>query len=260
MKNAIIGATMIIVMVLLSLIHMSITTTDVRQSELDKALNSAVRTTMEIAKTKETYPIETEEEFIAEFNKNLLSSISSDSDIEVQVMGVDLEEGMLDVKVISKFKFPTGADGQVSSRKTVILDEEERKKDVEMNYSIHDYEGNGYYKITNKELIANSDTGFSSSKAIVLNSNFKKGEQYKIEIDMFDSNNSFYGGHLSGNIILAGNEEKGEWKSEGTKSIYTFTASQDGNEARLFSGGFYVDAKKVSKDTAFGSLKIYQVK
>ena len=125
MKNTIIGTTMMLVMVLMVLIHMSITAENVRQSELDMGLNYAIRTTMEVAKVKETYPIGSENELIAEFNKNLLTKISSDSDIEVQVMGIDLEEGFLDVKVISKFKYPTGADGQVEARKTIIFDETE---------------------------------------------------------------------------------------------------------------------------------------
>lgn len=123
MKNAIIGATILVVTLLLSMIHMSVTTEDVRQYELDTSLNSAIKTTMEVAKTKNAgYTIDTVEEFLDEFNKNLLSKISTDSEIEVLVMGVNLEEGLLDIKVISRFKYPTGADGEVTSRKTVIFD------------------------------------------------------------------------------------------------------------------------------------------
>ena len=114
---------MLLVMTLMVLIHMSISTEAIRQNELDTSLNYAIRSTMEVAKVKETYKIETEEELLAEFNKNLLTKINSDSDIEVQVLGIDLKEGFLDVKVISHFKYPTGADGQVESRKTIIFDE-----------------------------------------------------------------------------------------------------------------------------------------
>ena len=123
MKNAILGSTIIILICLSTLIHTSLSTTSIRQNELDDAINRAMRTTMEVAKEKKTYAITTDEELIAEFNRNLLTSISSDSDIEVQVMGVNAAEGFLDVQVVSKYKFPTGADGKVSARKTMLLDE-----------------------------------------------------------------------------------------------------------------------------------------
>lgn len=117
---------MLIVLCLLSLIHMSISAENVRQNELDTAVNKAARTTIEMAKSKETYEITTDEQLIEEFNNNLLTSIDSDSDIEIQIMGVDAKEGFLDVVVINHFKYPTGAEGEVRARKTILYDETKR--------------------------------------------------------------------------------------------------------------------------------------
>ena len=128
MKNAIIGTTMVIVAVLISMIHMSVSTKDVRQNELNRSMNYAARTTVEVAnskKGKET--IDTDQELMDQFNKNLLSQITSDSEIEVQFMGVNAAQGMLDVKAISHFTYPIGSPGQVQSRKTVIIDEIKEK-------------------------------------------------------------------------------------------------------------------------------------
>jgi len=258
MKNAIIGATMIIVMVLLSLIHMSITTTDVRQNELDKALNSAIRTTMEIAKTKETYPIETEEEFIAEFNKNLLSSISSDSDIEVQVMGVNLEEGMLDVKVISKYKFPTGAEGKVYSRKTLILDEEQKKFD-ELKYKLNLADGGTEpttFKFDGNKLVSKVDGVIQVGDALNISAPITADGVYKIEIIMNDEADSFVPG--DGNIVLNGasKAESGTWKQDKNKWTYTFKASQSATGAKIFDNGYYIMVNNARNGQPFATMTL----
>ncbi len=258
MKNAIIGATLLIVICLMTLIHLSISSENIRQNELDQSLSSAIRTTMEVAKIKGTYEITNEEEFLNEFNKNLLSRIHTDSDIEVQVMGCNLEEGFLDIKVISKFKYPTGASGQVESRKSIIFDEKQQSKEIEKNYTIIEHLGN-YYRFDNKELISNTSNGFSDSNTVLLNCNFVQGKEYRIEIDMYDSNNYYYGGSLSGDIVLSGNIENGVWTTDGTKSIYTFTASKTSTEATLFSGGFYVQTNNVKSNVPFGSMRIFQI-
>lgn len=123
MKNAIIGATLILVICLISLTHMSITAKDIRKDELETSMNNAARITMEVVKEKGRYSFSTEEEMIEEFNNNLLSQITTESNLEIQVMGADVQNGFLDVQVINTFKYPTGAEGHVSARKTILFDE-----------------------------------------------------------------------------------------------------------------------------------------
>ena len=63
------------------------------------------------------------EEFIADFNQNLILSIESDSVLEVNILSVDIEKGLLDVEVVETFAQPNGSKGTVSCRKTIILEE-----------------------------------------------------------------------------------------------------------------------------------------
>lgn len=122
MKTGITGTILFMVIILSAFINLSITTENVRLEEIEQALGNAQRQTIENTKIKEMYQINSEEELMAEFNRNLLTQISSDSDITVRVLDADYEEGMLDVEVIAKFKYPTGKDGKVSVRKTIIYD------------------------------------------------------------------------------------------------------------------------------------------
>lgn len=262
MKNAIIGITMIIVICLLSLIHMSITTENVRQNELDKSMNTAIRTTMDMSKVKKTYEISSEEELMAEFNRNLLSQIHSDSDIEVQVMGINLKEGLLDIKVVSKFKYPTGAKGQVESRKTIIFDE--NQKDRELKYIITKVEGGGTetskYLVNGNNIVSKVNTNFSISNKLYIDCNFKQGKKYKISIFVHDTKGKFIDA-MSGDIALGKNiqKESGTWKKKGYNSIYTFTASKTASEATLFDGGFYLQGINPQQGKVIGTMTISEV-
>lgn len=135
MKNAIIGFTFCLSLIYIFLIHSCITAKDVRLNELELATNSAVRTTMEQAYTvKSDTEVTTNEQLMELFNENLLTQISSDSDIQVDFMGVDIEEGLLDVKVTAVFHYPyhtvdepNGVEGKVSVRRTIVLDNTKKK-------------------------------------------------------------------------------------------------------------------------------------
>ena len=49
--------------------------------------------------------------------------ITSNSDITVQIFGIDCETGLIDAEVTAEFFYPTGKKGKVQCRKTVILEE-----------------------------------------------------------------------------------------------------------------------------------------
>ena len=131
MRNAILGFTFAIVTLYMFLIQSSLMTKDVRQNEIEQSLNSAIKTTMETAYDKNsTLEIHSNEELMQLFNENLLTQITSDSDITVNFMGVDYENGLLDVQVSSKFKYPyktpeapEGKPGKVTARRSIILDD-----------------------------------------------------------------------------------------------------------------------------------------
>ena len=63
------------------------------------------------------------ERFKQDFVDNLLESIDSRiKSIDVDIYGADAEYGLLSVKVTAHFTYPNGRDGEVSSKKTMILD------------------------------------------------------------------------------------------------------------------------------------------
>lgn len=153
---------MLIVICLLSAIHMSIMTTDIRQNEIETSINNAARVTLYNTKISKSYEISTEDEMIAEFNKNLLSQINSDSDITVKVLDADVEEGLLDVEVTASYKYPNGKEGSITSRKTVIYENTPLEAIVKNNWSI-------IYKNTNNaKFPVNAPNKYTSDETVTL--------------------------------------------------------------------------------------------
>ena len=70
-----------------------------------------------------TYSVSSNDEFIADFMEALLVQINSDSSIKVNVLDVDYQKGLLSVEVIEKYKHPIGTEGQVSVKRTVIMEQ-----------------------------------------------------------------------------------------------------------------------------------------
>ena len=57
------------------------------------------------------------------FENHVRTLITSNSDITVQIFGIDCETGLIDAEVTAEFFYPTGKKGKVQCRKTVILEE-----------------------------------------------------------------------------------------------------------------------------------------
>lgn len=122
MKNFIIGFFSLIMIILVGAgISMS-SGKSMRANELDSTLGTAMEQCMETLKTKETYKINNEQEFIADFIENMLVKTNSKGTYTVTIYTVDIDKGILDVGVTESYSqlFKTG---KVSARKTVVLDE-----------------------------------------------------------------------------------------------------------------------------------------
>lgn len=64
-----------------------------------------------------------DEEFKQEFVDNLLERIDSRiTGLDIDIYGADAEYGLLSVKVTAHFIYPNGVNGEVTSKKTMILD------------------------------------------------------------------------------------------------------------------------------------------
>ena len=77
-----------------------------------------------LALSDNDYTIADPQEYVTAFIQALSVSLGSDikSDIQVDVMGVDMEKGLLSVRVTEKPEDSIGMIGAVSCERTVVLD------------------------------------------------------------------------------------------------------------------------------------------
>lgn len=120
MKQIIIIIGIGIAVLLSSMSVMSIESKSERKQELTRAVAAAVKQTVSHSQTENQTEITSNNEMVAHFIQLLLSNISSDGNIEVEVMGVDFEEGLLDVIVTENFKYLNGKEGKIGIRKCAI--------------------------------------------------------------------------------------------------------------------------------------------
>lgn len=123
MKAAIIGVATTMIILVTCIIIMSVSGRDARRSELEESLTNAIEQTMQVSYLEKTYSIENEEELIADFTGNFFSQIASDSDISIEILNVDFNNGCMDVQATEKFKYFTGKTGEIKIRKTVIFEQ-----------------------------------------------------------------------------------------------------------------------------------------
>lgn len=128
MKHTVYGIALALVAILIIAAVMTVSGRDVRENEMDKALNTAVEQSLEQLKGESGYEITDYQELIADFNQALLLHLSSDSDIKVDILTADLDRGVLDVKIMETYKTTSGKTKQSACRKTVILEEYSDKK------------------------------------------------------------------------------------------------------------------------------------
>lgn len=123
MKNVFLGFGITICAIISIVIVMTLCGTNMRQNELNRAVDSAVKDTVENQFDNKTYSLSSNDEFSADFIEALLVQINSDCSVKVNVLDVDYQKGLLSVEVIEKYKHPIGTDGQVSVKRTVIMEQ-----------------------------------------------------------------------------------------------------------------------------------------
>lgn len=126
MKNAVIGFFMIVILIISGVSIQTAENRKIRKNELDSTLSTAMEQSMKVLTVNPVYHIEKEngtDEFIADFIQGFLMKTTSNSDFTVDILDVDVEKGILDVKVKERYKQIIGY-GEVASQKTIILEEE----------------------------------------------------------------------------------------------------------------------------------------
>ncbi len=120
MKNLIYGLSMLVVLVLSGMLLMSIFSCTSRKHELYEHVSTAVETTMNQCFIKKTYPIVSEEEFLADFTENLVLSISSNGTVRIMVHKLDLEKGIFSVTVREEYPKMSGQTGELEIHRTIV--------------------------------------------------------------------------------------------------------------------------------------------
>ena len=123
MKNVFLGFGITICAIISIIIVMTLCGTNMRQNELNRAVDSALQDTVENQFDNKTYSVSSNDEFIADFMEALLVQVNSDCSIKVNVLDVDYQKGLLSVEVIEKYKHPIGTEGEVSVKRTVIMEQ-----------------------------------------------------------------------------------------------------------------------------------------
>ena len=123
MKNVFLGFGITICAIISIVIVMTLCGTNMRQNELNRAVDSAVQDTVENQFDNKTYSVSSNDEFVADFIEALLVQLNSDCAIKVNVLVVDYQKGLLSVEVTEKYKHPIGTEGQVSVKRTVIMEQ-----------------------------------------------------------------------------------------------------------------------------------------
>ncbi|HAX50345.1 hypothetical protein [Muricomes intestini] len=131
MRNAVIVFFMIIILIFSGATIQTAENRTMRKNELESSLGAAMKQSMKILKIHSTYDPGTSpeaDELAADFIQGFLMKITSNSDFTIEILGMDVEKGLLDVRVTEKYKQIIGY-GKISCRKTVILENVETREE-----------------------------------------------------------------------------------------------------------------------------------
>lgn len=91
--------------------------------ELEDSLAVSVSQTMKEVMEQESYGIQNKNEFIAAFLQALIMRTNSDVDMTVNVISVDMENGLLDIEVKEKVSILNIYEKEIAVRRTVIFEQ-----------------------------------------------------------------------------------------------------------------------------------------
>lgn len=123
MKSTFLGFGITLCSILSIVIVITLCASNIRQNELNRAVDSALKDTVENQFDPTTYSVNSNEELVADFMEALLVQINSNSSVMVQVLDVDYQKGLLSVEVKETFQHPIGTQGQVTVKRTVIMEQ-----------------------------------------------------------------------------------------------------------------------------------------
>lgn len=122
MKNAVLGALAIAIIILISITIMTVSNRSVRKNELDTNLNQALKRSMEILTVDPKYNYAENEEFISDLVQDMLTGTTTDSTFKINIKNLDLQKGILDVEVTEMYQQILGKSS-IQTRKQIVLED-----------------------------------------------------------------------------------------------------------------------------------------
>lgn len=123
MRNIVIGICSFTFLLYLILIGFTVWGRQRRESELESSLNFAMEQAMDNLQYIDRYRPNTNEEFVAVFEQQLVSLLMTDAEYVIDILDVDVEKGLLSVRVTEFYKHLNGRQGKVQVQKSIILDQ-----------------------------------------------------------------------------------------------------------------------------------------
>ena len=137
MKNIILIFTYVVIGALTLGIIISAMGREARNVELQSNLSNAVEESLANVMEEKNYTIADQNEFLADVTENITEVLDTNSTVDVKVMKVDLNKGLLSLRVVESFNYVNGKTGSVKCDRTVVFDK--RGQDDEDKYDVYYY-------------------------------------------------------------------------------------------------------------------------
>lgn len=122
MKNVIFGIVIILMGLVITLSVLSVTGVMNREVEIEDALKESVEKSVDACTTRRGYSLDNNDQFVADLLAELSNAIENDSDIKVEVMGVDKDKGYMSIRVTEYYKTAIGTPKVAMCETTAYVD------------------------------------------------------------------------------------------------------------------------------------------
>lgn len=123
MKKMIMATISCVIVLIVIMMGFTIHGRNLKQIELDGALNSSMKRAMEMLLLEDGKP-QTEDEWKAMLVSSIAVQLNNAEGLTVKIMEADMKKGILSIEAVLVFQHPIGTAGTVSTgMKTVILEE-----------------------------------------------------------------------------------------------------------------------------------------
>ena len=121
MNNTIKGISLFFAIAITILVLIDISSNGVVKSEAIDLATEAAYEPLNLKNNGE-YDIESNDDLVAEIIRTIALNKKTDSDIKVQILGIDAKNGFVDINIIETTKHANGKKSKTEERRTVIVE------------------------------------------------------------------------------------------------------------------------------------------